>query len=217
MHKRFSILILFVFLCISSFAQLTGKVVSITDGDSFVLLTDSLTQVKIRLHGVDCPEKNQAFGQKAKEFTSDFIFGKRVQVKVTDIDRYKRTVGIVVLQSGENLNEALLENGFAWHYKQYDKSKTYSQLEKSAQIAKKGLWVDKNPVAPWDFRKNQKNPKKTKVDTSKNTTVIICNSANAKSYHITTCKGLSQCRAETIEMSIKEAKKKGYKPCGYCY
>ena len=160
MRKRFSIFIFLIFLCISSFAQLTGKVVGIADGDSFTLLTDSLTQIKIRLHGVDCPEKNQAFGQKAKEFTSDFIFGKRVRVKVTDIDRYNRVIGIVTLRTGKNLNEALLKNGFAWHYKQYDKSKKYSQLEESARIAKKGLWIDKNPTAPWDFRKNQRNSKK---------------------------------------------------------
>ena len=77
---------------------------------------------------------------------------------VKDIDRYKRIVGEVFYNGTTNLNIELLANGFAWHYKRYDKSETYSKAEKSAKEKHLGLWQDKNPVAPWDFRKRKKLP-----------------------------------------------------------
>jgi endonuclease YncB( thermonuclease family) len=132
-------------------AQIQGKVVSIADGDTFTMLVDN-EQVKVRLHGIDCPEKGQDFGNVAKEFLADYVFGKVVSVKYMDTDRYGRTIGMVVV-GGVNLNEKLLEAGLAWHYKTYDKNPDWAKLEEQARRAKKGLWVQPNAVPPWDYRK----------------------------------------------------------------
>ncbi|MGC4057843.1 MAG: thermonuclease family protein [Chitinophagaceae bacterium] len=144
---------LFILLCfpLVLLAQLCGKVIGVSDGDTFTLLTEDNRQVKIRLHGIDCPEKNQDFGQKAKQFTSDAVFGQFVCVEEKDIDRYGRTIGIVKYD-GKILNEELLAAGLAWHYTKYDKSQRLAELERRARSEKAGLWIQPEAIAPWDFR-----------------------------------------------------------------
>ena len=132
---------------------LTGKVVKIADGDTFTILAEGNKQVKVRFHGIDCPESNQDFGTKAKQFTSELAFAKTVNIQVLDTDRYGRTIGIVTLPDGRVLNEELLRVGLAWHYKHYDKSDKYAQLENHARVNKIGVWSMKNAVAPWEFRR----------------------------------------------------------------
>jgi len=132
-------------------ATIKGKVVKVTDGDSITLLTEGNKQVKIRLNGVDCPERGQDFGTKATNFTRDLCAGKYVVVDSIGIDRYKRVLGVVWVDS-VNVNEELLINGLAWRYK-YNKSQHYLELEQGARKKKINIWSMKNPVAPWDFRK----------------------------------------------------------------
>lgn len=138
-------------------ATITGKVVAVADGDTFTLLVNGNRQQKIRLHGIDCPEKRQDFGQVAKDFTSKEVFGKTITVKPTDTDRYGRTIAIVLLPDQISLNELLLKNGLAWHYTQYDKNPQWKKLEQIARKNKVGLWQQPNAVAPWTFRYTQRN------------------------------------------------------------
>lgn len=145
------LLLSFVFIFGCTHAQLVGKVVSIADGDTFTMLIDK-EQVKIRLQGVDCPEKGQDFGNVAKEFLSGYVFSKVVTVKKIGTDRYGRTIGMVTID-GANVNEKLLEAGLAWHYKKYDHNPAWAALETEAKKDKKGLWSIPNPVPPWDYRK----------------------------------------------------------------
>lgn len=132
-----------------------GKVVGISDGDTITILTDQKQQIKVRLYGVDCPETKQAYGTRARQFTSDKIFGKRVRVEVADTDHYGRTVGIVTAPGGSVLNSDLLAGGMAWLYTAYCKKpfcRDWKKLEEGARIAHKGLWAD-TAVPPWEFRK----------------------------------------------------------------
>ena len=152
-HRILILLLIFCFLGLTSCAQLEGKVVSVADGDTFTMLTREKKQIKVRLHGIDCPERKQAFGQVAKTYASDLVFGKEVKLTVSDKDRYGRTVAIVELENGQILNEMLLQAGLAWHYKKYDKNPEWAIMENKARRLRKGLWKDKNPKAPWDFRK----------------------------------------------------------------
>ena len=131
-----------------------GKVVRVADGDTITVLRDKRPQ-KIRLHGIDTPEKAQAFGQQAKKFTTALVAGKVVRVKVMATDRYGRTVGVVHL-GAKCLNEALLRAGLAWHYKQYSKSKRYAALEVEARRKKRGLWAHKDPTPPWLWRRQNR-------------------------------------------------------------
>ncbi|HNY17677.1 MAG TPA: thermonuclease family protein [Treponemataceae bacterium] len=133
---------------------LEGTVVSVTDGDTVVVLSGN-EQCKIRLNGIDCPEHNQAYGQKAKEYTASLIAGKAVSVTVTDRDRYGRFIGEIVLD-GASVNASIVEAGYAWQYREYSKDANLARLEREAREAKRGLWQDANPVAPWDFRKGRK-------------------------------------------------------------
>lgn len=136
-------------------AQLQGKVVKIADGDTFTMLTADNKQIKIRLHGIDCPEKAQPFGTKAKQFASDLIFGKQITAQIKDTDRYGRIIAIVSVGS-RIVNEELLAAGFAWQYTRYDKTERYRQLEWSARNKRLGLWRDDAPIPPWEWRKSQK-------------------------------------------------------------
>lgn len=135
------------------YAQLSGKVVSIADGDTFTMLINN-KQVKVRLHGIDCPEKGQDFYQVAKDFLSSQIFNKTVQVRKTKTDRYRRVVGIVTIDDVV-VNEKMLEAGLAWHYGKYDKNPAWKKLEQTARQKKAGLWKLANPTPPWEFRKRK--------------------------------------------------------------
>lgn len=132
------------------------KVVKIKDGDTLGLLTNDNQQVTVRLAEVDCPEKSQAFGQAAKKFTSDLCFGKDVKLVGDTKDRYGRTVALVLLTDGTNVNYQLVKNGYAWQYKAYSKSIELAGLEQQARENKLGLWQDANPTPPWEFRKEKK-------------------------------------------------------------
>ena len=140
-----------------SAGQFTGSVISVSDGDTISVLESGKQQVKIRLYGIDCPESGQAFGMRAKQATSDAVFGKQVVVQPIDTDHYGRTVAIVGIPGGKSLNERLVRDGLAWVYSQHctreDICEPLRKLEKAARISKRGLWSDKAPVPPWEWKK----------------------------------------------------------------
>lgn len=152
MKKLFSTLIICI-LSLHLIAQtLTGKVISIKDGDTIEMLVDN-KPVKIRLRGIDCPEKKQPFGNNARQFTSDLCFGKIVKAEQLSKDRYKRIVAKIILPSGNLLNLQLLKAGLAWHYTKYDRSNDFASAEKEAKSQRRGIWSMKDPIAPWSWRK----------------------------------------------------------------
>lgn len=136
---------------------LHGRVVSISDGDTLTLLDTSNKQFKIRLTGIDAPEKKQPFGQVSKQHLSAMVFGKSVAVEWFKRDRYQRTLGKIVLD-GLDINLEQIKSGMAWHYKKYQKEQlpedrqAYSDAEINAQQKRLGLWGEANPVSPWEFR-----------------------------------------------------------------
>jgi endonuclease YncB( thermonuclease family) len=110
--------------------------------------------VRVRLHGIDTPEKAQAFGTRARQFSSALAFQQTVTVRVTDIDRYGRLVGEVVLPDGRSLHQELVRAGLAWWSRPYaPDDTTLAQLEAEARAAQRGLWADAAPVPPWAWRK----------------------------------------------------------------
>jgi endonuclease YncB( thermonuclease family) len=114
--------------------------------------------VKIRLYGIDCPERYQPFSRKAKQFISEMVFGKEVEVEPVDIDRYNRLVALVTV-SERLVNEELLNAGFAWVYTRYcvrPICEKWRALESEAREARRGLWADPNPIPPWEFRRKKR-------------------------------------------------------------
>lgn len=139
----------------------TGRVVGITDGDTVTVLDSFNTQHKVRLLGIDAPEKKQAFGQVSKQHLVDLVFDKTVTIETRGRDRDKRELGKVIID-GRDANLALVHSGLAWHYKKYAKNqpvadrKSYAAAEMVAQQERQGLWQDANPVPPWEFRHQKK-------------------------------------------------------------
>jgi endonuclease YncB( thermonuclease family) len=147
---------------------LTGRVVGVSDGDTITVLDAAKVQYKIRVSGIDAPEKKQAFGQVSKENLSRLVFNKEVDVEWSKHDRYKRIVGKVLVASpncqGEctkNFDAGLsqINAGLAWWYRKYaneqppEDQPKYERAELGAQSRHQGLWGDKAPIAPWDWRK----------------------------------------------------------------
>jgi endonuclease YncB( thermonuclease family) len=142
-------------------ATLQGKVVSVADGDTITVLDSQKAQHKIRLQGIDAPERAQAFGNKSKQSLHEMVHGKQVTVDYQKKDKYGRVVGKILLNNTDVCLEQL-KRGMAWHYKQYaneqpkEDQETYSLAEQQAKTEFKGLWKDKQPVPPWEFRKQNK-------------------------------------------------------------
>ncbi len=136
-------------------ADFTGRVVGVSDGDTITVLHNGNGE-RIRLHGIDCPEKRQAFGNRAKQFTSNLVFAKTVTVQALDRDRYGRTVAEVLLPDGRSLNRELVRAGLAWMYRRYTNDQSLSDLEEEARVARRGLWADPHAVPPWEWRAMRK-------------------------------------------------------------
>jgi len=132
--------------------EFSGRVVGISDGDTITLMHDGAGE-KIRLHGIDCPEGGQAFGNRAKQLTSEIAFGETVRVVPTDRDQYGRTVADVYLSDGRMLNQELVRAGLAWWYEKYaPHDKVLRRLREEARAAKRGLWADPHAMPPWEWR-----------------------------------------------------------------
>lgn len=130
----------------------TGKVIKIVDGDTFDMLTEEKSTLRIRMNGIDCPERKQDFYQSAKNALAGYIFNKEVKLSITGRDRNKRVIATVYC-NGENINLSMIQNGYAWHYKKYSTDTVYAKAEQQARLTRKGLWRMDHPIAPWDFRK----------------------------------------------------------------
>jgi endonuclease YncB( thermonuclease family) len=138
---------------------LTGRTVGVSDGDTITVLDITNTQHKVRLAGIDAPEKSQPFWQRSKESLSALVFGRTVTVETDKVDRYRRKVGKVRTPEGTDANLEQVRRGLAWHYKEYEQEQseadraTYAAAENIARGQRQGLWVDAQPVALWEFRK----------------------------------------------------------------
>jgi len=140
--------------------RLQLKVTSVHDGDTFTGINEANEKVKIRLDAVDAPELSQPHGQASRKVLGDKVFGKVVTVITKKHDRYGRTIGHVLVDK-RDINLQLLEEGAVWHYEQYDHNKRLREAEASARSAKKGLWKDRDPVPPWEWRKSERERKGT--------------------------------------------------------
>ncbi|QWD65938.1 thermonuclease family protein [Polynucleobacter sp. MWH-Aus1W21] len=138
-------------------ADIVGRVVGVSDGDTITVLVDNHDRLKVRLAGIDAPEKSQPFGSVSKKSLSDQVFGKTVNIESNKKDRYGRFLGRVIF-NGTDVCLEQIRAGMAWHYKRYsnDQSESlrreYADAEYQARQLKIGLWSEPTPVAPWEFR-----------------------------------------------------------------
>jgi endonuclease YncB( thermonuclease family) len=161
--------ILMLFFCSLTQADVMGRVVAVTDGDTIKVLDSTNTQHKVRLTGIDAPEKGQPFGNASRERLASMVAGKEVFVESEKNDRYGRVLGKVWVQPSDcptcgktlDANHAQLLAGMAWWYRYYAKEQSpedrgrYESAEDEARKRKWGLWVDPNPINPYDWRKGR--------------------------------------------------------------
>jgi endonuclease YncB( thermonuclease family) len=211
-----------------------AKVIGVADGDTITVLQGK-KQYKIRLYGIDCPEKAQAYGQKAKELVSRLTFGKTVELTTYDVDKYQRIVA-VVKANGVNVNEELIKNGLAWRYTKYCKASfcdDWIAKEYEARNSHIGLWRDNNPMPPWEWRHSPEKEKQAvsnqvgrerqkqtyqqeKVQRVQSSGGTLHGNTKSHKYHNAGCQWYNCKNCTRTFGSAEEAQSAGYSPCGKC-
>jgi micrococcal nuclease len=151
-------LVLLAFVALSRLPAPEATTVAwVADGDTLTVRSGEKT-VRVRLHGIDAPEGDQPFGDQSKQSLTELAQGKRVTLQVMDTDRYGRTVA-VVWQDGLNLNAEQVRRGMAWWYERYaPNDRELSWAQGQARRARRGLWSDRDPTPPWEWRAAAREP-----------------------------------------------------------
>ena len=159
MKTIFKIVIL-IYISTANAEKIDALVIKVADGDTITILDEQKKTHKIRLQGIDAPEKKQAYGEKSKQNLAFLIYNRTVHVEYSKYDKYGRIIGKVSLK-GQDICLEQITKGMAWHYKKYQNEQStidrelYSSNELKARDKKIGLWNDVQPTTPWDFRKKR--------------------------------------------------------------
>lgn len=136
--------------------DITGRVVRVADGDTVSVLDANKKQHKIRLYGIDTPERDQPHGKQSRRALADMVADEQVGVVIVETDSYGRAVG-TLYHNDIHVNAAMVRSGNAWWYRYYaPHSRLLSEAEKSAREESLGLWAQADPIPPWDWRRNQR-------------------------------------------------------------
>lgn len=138
-------------------ATFSGKVVFVLDGDTVLVAREGGKPVKVRLAGIDAPERAQPFGAKSRQFLSDQVLRREVRVEVVAIDKYGRRVANLRM-NGHDINREMVGSGMAWDYSRWRQHSRYDELQRQARQAKRGLWGQPQPQPPWQWRKSHAQP-----------------------------------------------------------
>ena len=159
--RRATLLCFTMVLFLAPFATastLVGKVIKVVDGDTLTILDANYKEHKIRLAGIDAPERKQAYGLASRKRLASIVAGQQVTVEYQKRDRYGRIVGKVLLD-GIDMCLEQVKAGFAWHYKKYqheqsaEDQRLYADAENQAREGRLGLWRENNPIPPWEHRR----------------------------------------------------------------
>ncbi len=222
MIMNFTGALLSLWLAAAPVHSLTGRVAAVHDGDTFTLQSGG-SLYKVRLSDVDAPEMGQVFGKQAQQFTKDRVLGRRVQVNVVLIDVHGRRVGEVIVEDGRVLNEELVHAGLAWYYRVHPvRNERLQRLEQYAFSKKLGLWVEKEPLPPWEFRRESHIPplpvSVRQVDYDRIFHYGIIGHRRTKTIRWPACKNYRLSRPEQalIFHSLQQARELGFQPAKDC-
>ena len=141
----------------------TGKIIGVLDGDTYDILLAGNQTIRIRMEGIDAPEKGMPFYQKSKKYLSDMCFNKKIKLVITGVDSHGRKLAFGYLADGRELSHEMIKAGLAWHYKKFNSDLDLAQLEVEARMAKIGIWSTNNePMPPWENRELHRNGISTK-------------------------------------------------------
>ena len=131
---------------------LEGICVGVSDGDSLHLELPDGERVRVRLYGIDAPEKDQECALAARKKLGKLIYDKEIRVEVLDVDKYGRYVG-KVYAGARYVNRYMLKEGLAWHYRHYAADdELLAAAEARARAAGRGIWASASPCRPRNFR-----------------------------------------------------------------
>lgn len=202
--------------------SLTGQVVAVHAGDTLTVQSGP-SLYKVRLSDVDAPEMGQVFGKQARQFTEEMTLGHQVRVNVSMIDMHGRRIGEVIVEDGWVLNEELVHAGFAWYYRVHPiKNERLQRLEQYAFSKKLGLWVEQEPLPPWEFRREAHIPEAPvsagQVDYDRIFHYGIIGSRRTKTVRWPACKKyrLSRPQQALVFHSLQQARQMGFKPAKDC-
>ena len=201
---------------------LTGQVVAVHDGDTLTMQSSSFLY-NVRLSDVDAPEMGQVFGKQARQYTEQMVLGSWVRVNVALIDRHGRRVGEVIVEDGWVLNEELVHAGLAWYYRVHPvRNDRLQKLEQYAFSKKLGLWVEKDPLPPWEFRRESRIPQlpvtAEQVDYDRIFHYGMVGNRRTKTVRWPACKKyrLSRPQQALIFHSLQQARELGFTPAKDC-
>jgi micrococcal nuclease len=129
-----------------------GRIIGIVDGDTYDILVGGNKTVRIRMEGIDAPEKGMPFYKVSKQYLADLCFGKYVRLEINDTDSRGRKIAFTYLDNGKELSHEMIKAGLAWHFKKYNNDADLANLEVQARAARVGLWIDHSPMPPWKNR-----------------------------------------------------------------
>lgn len=216
---RFSLLSLFLLLFWSSSVGapfFIGKCLAVLDGDTVGVSKDG-PAIRIRIEGIDCPERDQPFAEQAKAFTANLIAGKAVTVVEKEKDVYGRTVARIFVDR-RDVSVELLKAGLATHYKQYNSDWLLAALEKQAKVDKVGMWA--SPATATQVEEPTSLPASGAIRnvaaTSRASQTVYHGNVSSRVFHSPSCRHYN-CKNCTREFGSKEeALAAGFRPCGIC-
>ena len=227
------VVLLTVLFVVPAFAgEFAGVVVGVIDGDTIDVLHNGQVE-RIRLNGIDTPEKGQDYGRRAKQFAEDLLAKQEVKVLIHGSDKYGRTIGDVLISDGTHLNKELVKAGLAWWFCRHSSDESLKQLEEEARDAKRGLWKDPVPIPPWVYRKLQRKQVPDVKDfdcpgdaeghaqpgvNSLLSPAPIMGNRRSHIYHESKCPGYGKVSAknQVTFPSAEEAEAAGYRRAGNC-
>jgi micrococcal nuclease len=204
--------------------QFIGKVVGIRTGDTLSVLRSGRV-VQVRLYGIACPERSQAFGAQSRQFTRDLALRRTVAVVVDTMapDASKRRtqlIAAVQLPNGLDLSQALVQAGYAWHDTRYaPHDKRLAQLQAEARAAQRGLWADTNPIPPWEWSQGQRQPASPEGSQGAGSSqAVIIGNRRSKIYYWPGCPDYNKVsrRNRVMFQDREAAEQAGYRPAENC-
>jgi endonuclease YncB( thermonuclease family) len=151
----FSLAAAVVVAAVAAGSSFDAKVIGVVDADTLEVLDEAKVTHRVRLHGIDSPERGQPFAKKARAAMSSLVAGQNVTVESLGDDRYGRLIARIVVD-GRDVGQAMIAGGWAWHYVKYDDSEVYAAAERQARESRAGLWRNERAVPPWEWRKMPK-------------------------------------------------------------
>jgi hypothetical protein len=188
------------------------------DGDTIGVLVDGYAK-PIRLDGVDTPEAGQPWAKRAREYTAMLVLNKTVRVDPRDMDKkYDRLVARVTIE-GRDISELLVADGLAWHYVRFSDDPVLAAAEAAARAAKRGLWIDAAPIAPWEWRaRGRLSPHAPRTQSSPSeASGPLHGNVNSLVYHRPSCRNYWCARCSRLFATEEDARRAGFRPASCCH